>query len=375
MKRALKIILILFTIVIVFALGFILTLQIFEYRPEDITQLEIEHPVADSSENYVNLDTTIKLLTFNTGYASLSQTEDFVMDGGTKGRMDSKNEVETNMAGIAGILEREDADIYLLQEVDVDSSRSYHTNQYDYYQNALGTSSVLAYNYRCIFVPFPFNFSQMMGKVNSGIVTYSNYYSDSAVREQLPGSFAWPIRLAQLKRAIMISRYPIDASDKELVVINVHMSAYDDGSMRELETQALQVAVKTERDAGNYVIVGGDFNQTLPGAVDITYNATNDSYLYDYYYELKDPNFWQAPPIDSDWFLDNNFQFGVDITNPTCRLLNHPYDTETLDNNQYYVIDGFIVSNNITIQTITTLNEEFMYSDHNPVVIEIKLNQ
>jgi len=374
MKRALKIILILFTIVIVFALGFILTLQIFEYRPDDITQLEIEHPVADSSENYVNLATTIKLLTFNTGYASLSQTEDFVMDGGSKGRMDSKAEVEANMAGISGILEREDADFYLLQEVDTDSSRSYHTNQYDYYQTALGTSSVLAYNYRCIFVPFPFNFSQMMGKVNSGIVTFTNYYSDSAIREQLPGSFAWPIRLAQLKRAILISRYPIDSSDKELVVINVHMSAYDDGSMRELETQALQEVIKTEQDAGNYVIVGGDFNQTLPGAVDITYNSASDSYSYDYYYELKDPNFWQAPPIDSDWFLENDFQFGVDITNPTCRLLNHPYDTENLDNNQYYVIDGFIVSNNITIQTITTLDEEFMYSDHNPVVITIQLN-
>lgn len=374
MKRALKIILILFTIVIVFALGFILTLQIFEYRPDDITQLEIEHPVADSSENYVNLDTTIKLLTFNTGYASLSQTEDFVMDGGSKGRMDSKAEVEANMAGISGILEREDADFYLLQEVDTDSSRSYHTNQYDYYQNALGTSSVLAYNYRCIFVPFPFNFSQMMGKVNSGIVTFTNYYSDSAIREQLPGSFAWPIRLAQLKRAILISRYPIDSSDKELVVINVHMSAYDDGSMRELETQALQEVIKTEQDAGNYVIVGGDFNQTLPGAVDITYNSASDSYSYDYYYELKDPNFWQAPPIDSDWFLENDFQFGVDITNPTCRLLNHPYDTENLANNQYYVIDGFIVSNNVTIQTITTLDEEFMYSDHNPVVITIQLN-
>ncbi|OQX94032.1 MAG: hypothetical protein B6I17_00655 [Tenericutes bacterium 4572_104] len=374
MKRLFKIILVLLSLFIGFILAFILLLQIFEYRPADITELQIEHPVSDSTENYVSLDSTLKILTFNTGYASLSQTEDFVMDGGSKGRMDSLTEVETNMSGIAGILERENADIYLLQEVDTDSSRSYNTNQYEYYQNILGTSSVLAYNYRCIFVPFPFNPSQMMGKVNSGIVTYTDLYSENPIREQLPGSFSWPIRLAQLKRAILISRFPIASSDKELIVINVHMSAYDDGSLRELQTQALQEVVQTETDAGNYVIVGGDFNQTLPGAVDITYDSSTDSYTYDYLYELKEDTTWTAPPIDADWFIDNHYQFGVDTTNPTCRLLNHPYDTENENNNQYYVIDGFIVSQNITIQNIHTLDEDFKYSDHNPVVIEIKLN-
>ena len=58
-----------------------------------------------------------------------------------------------------------------------------------------------------------------------------------------------------------------------------------------------------------------------------------------------------------------------------CRLLNQAYDTENLDNNQYYVIDGFIVSNNLTINTITTLHENFKYSDHNPVLINLNFIQ
>jgi patatin-like phospholipase/acyl hydrolase len=55
--------------------------------------------------------------------------------------------------------------------------------------------------------------------------------------------------------------------------------------------------------------------------------------------------------------------------------LNKAYDTENLENNQYYVIDGFIVSNNLDINTITTLQENFKYSDHNPVLINLSFIQ
>jgi len=373
MKRILKFLLIFVIAIIVFAVGFILTLQVFEYRPDELTILEVEYNPTDTIANYVQLDNTIRVVTFNTGYASLSETEDFVMDGGVKGRMDSADEVGANIEGISSILEREAADIYLLQEVDTDSSRSYNTNQYEYYQDILGTSSVLAYNYRCIFVPFPLQLSQMMGKVNSGIATYTDYYTSDATRIQLPGSFSWPLRLANLKRAILITRYLIEGSESEFVVINVHLSAYDDGTMRVEETAALQQIMLEEYEAGNYVLVGGDFNQTFPDAVDVS--LVDDAYVYDYLYELKNPEYWQAYPIDGEWFSANGFLFGIDVSTPSCRLLNQPYDSLNLENNQYYLIDGFIVSPNITIQSVETLDEDFVYSDHNPVVIEISLNE
>ena len=374
MKRAFKIILIIITVVIALGAGFILTLQLTEFKPPESKIIEVSDNSANSSDNYFDLDTTIKFLTFNTGYASLSETEDFVMDGGEKGRMDTREEVEANVAGITSILERENVDIYLLQEIDVDSSRSYNIDQYDHYKTILGTASVLAYNYRCVFVPFPLNITQMMGKVNSGIATFSDNYSSEAERVQLPGSFSWPLRLANLKRCVLISRFPINGTDKELIVINVHLSAYDDGSMRQEETEALQGIMQAEYDLGNYVVVGGDFNQTFPDAVDITYDSGTDTYTYDYLYELYDENYWQAPPIDGDWFTNNNFQFGIDISVPTCRLLNQPLDKVISTNNQYYSIDGFIVSPNITINNAETLDENFVYSDHNPVKLEITLN-
>ena len=365
MKRALKIFIIFLVVIFAFLAGFIITLQAFEYRPDDVTVLEIVDNQADISENYVDSSLELTILTFNIGYASLSETEDFVMDGGEKGKMDSEEEVRDNLEGITSILESNPADIYLLQEVDVDSNRSYNINQLIHFQDILGKSSVLAYNYRCIFVPFPLSFTQMMGKVNSGIVTFSDFYQESAERHQLPGSFTWPVSLANLKRAMLISKYPIKDSDKYLVVINVHLSAYDDGTMRLEEMEALKNIMKEEYDAGNYVIVGGDFNQTFPDAM-----IDNENY----YYELKDSELWQAYPMENDWFIDNDFSFGVDITTPTCRLLNQPYDSVNEDNNQYYVIDGFIISNNLNIVSVNTLDENFVYSDHNPVKLTVDFN-
>lgn len=365
MKRVLKILMIFIIVILVFVVGFISTLWIFEFKPKDITELSITNNLSDNDENYVDATESLTLLTFNIGYASLSMTEDFVMDGGTKARMDSKSEVESNLVGINQILEDNPADIYLLQEIDIDSDRSYNINQLDYLQNNLDMNSVLAYNYRCIFVPFPVNFNQMMGKVNSGIVTFSNLYTDSAERHQLPGSFPWPVSLANLKRAMMITKYPVKNSDKYLVVINVHLSAYDDGTMRSQEMEALKQVLETEIEAENYVIVGGDFNQTFPDAM-----IDDETYLY----ELKNPDLWQAYPMEDQWFVENNFEFVVDITTPTCRLLNQPYDNDNDENNQYYLIDGFIISENLSLDTVETLSEGFVYSDHNPVKLVVNFD-
>jgi len=369
-KKVLKIFLILVCAILVFGIGFILTLQIFEYRPDDITILAIDNEPENSVTNYVGIDETVSIMTFNTGYASLSATEDFVMDGGVKGRMDSIEEVEVNIAGIKSIITAAEADIYLLQEVDTDSDRSYNTMQYDEYSTLLSYSGSLGYNYRCIFVPFPFKMGQMMGSVDSGIATFSRFYTSDATRYQLPGSFSWPVSLANLKRCVVVSHLPISGSDKYLTIVNVHLSAYDDGTMRIQEMEALQNIVEAEYEAGNYVLVGGDFNQTFPDAVTITENIDGTE-TYDYLYPLKEAGLWEAYPMSDTWFTDNGFTFVNDISTPTCRLLNQPYDSENHDNNQYYSIDGFIVSANITVESIQVIDQDFLYSDHNPVLIEI----
>ena len=68
--------------------------------------------------------------------------------------------------------------------------------------------------------------------------------------------------------------------------------------------------------------------------------------------------------------LGEAFSYVFDAETPTCRLLNKPYDKETA---QHYIIDGFIISDNVELVSIKTHDLGFEFSDHNPVEIIVKL--
>lgn len=348
--------------IIVLAGLFVGVLTITEYRPEDVESV----PIENNQTRTVSLDTEMTILTFNIGYAGLGENEDFVMDGGRKGIPDSKTVVEDYFEGIKGILETYPSDFYLMQEVDVKARRSYEINEVMGITQMLGEtySTQFAYNFKALFVPFPLSLTDYLGYVESGIATYTSYHVNQSTRYQFPGSFSWPLRVANLKRAMMVSVFDIEGSTQDLIIVNLHMSAYDaSGTLREQEMAFLKTFLQEQHELGNYVIVGGDFNQTFPEASDI--------------YPVTD-GLWEAYPIEND-FLPEGYRFEIDTENPTCRLLNQPYDPND-ELTQYYIIDGFIVSDNITslsYDEITsgamTLDYDFMYSDHNPVVLKFKL--
>ena len=51
-----------------------------------------------------------------------------------------------------------------------------------------------------------------------------------------------------------------------------------------------------------------------------------------------------------------------------------PHDPSDTENTQHYVIDGFILSPNVELVSVNTLDEGFTYSDHNPVKLQVKLS-
>jgi endonuclease/exonuclease/phosphatase family metal-dependent hydrolase len=364
MIKIIKVLIITILSLVVIAAIFVGVLTFYEYKPDDVETIEI----VDNQSATITLDQALKIMTFNIGYAGLGADEDFVMDGGKNGRPESKETVETYLDGIQNLMTTYSSDFYLLQEVDLKARRSYEINQLDAIKNEIGPfySSQFAYNFKAIFVPFPLSFTDYIGHVESGLTTFSSYHIEESTRYQFPGSFSWPLRVANLKRAMMVSELDIESSDKKLMIVNLHMSAYDgDGSLRQAEMAFLKDFMEEQTALGNYVLIGGDFNQTFPEAKDI-------------YPEIE--GLYQAFEIE-DNYLPSFYSFMIDITHPSCRLLNQPYDPES-ENTQYYIIDGFIVSNNIQIlpynETMTdarayTINDEFQYSDHNPVVMNFKL--
>ena len=339
--------------VAILAAGLVGYLTVTEYHP---AYAELPQRGANSSKEPVR-ERQLRLVTFNTGYGALGEDADFFMDGGVGVNPGSQDIVEGNMIGIERILNRVDADLILLQEVDTDSDRSFQMNQWLQYEYDLESheyESRYALNYSCRYVPYPLK--ERIGKVNSGIATYSRFDISSATRYSLPTPFSWPVRTANLKRCFLVTRIPIDNSTQELVVVNLHLEAYDDGEGKIAQTKQLLDFLQAEYAKGNYVVAGGDFNQLFPGA--------------ERAYPIKETSTWVPGLLER---LPQDWQYAYDTSSPTSRLLNQPHDpSDKLT--QYYVIDGFILSPNITLDKVETLDEDFLYSDHNPVVLDITLN-
>ena len=336
--------------VAVLAAGLVGYLTVTEYNP---AHAELAERGANNTLGKLT-KTNLRLVTFNTGFGGLGEDADFFMDGGEGVNPTSQETVERNMIGIEEILSEQDADILLLQEVDTDSKRSFHLNQWLQYEYDLEDYETrFAMNYSCDYVPYPLN--DRIGEVHSGIATYSRFDISSATRYSLPCPFSWPTRVANLKRCMLVTRIPIENKEQELVIVNFHLEAYDDGEGKAAQFEQLLTFLQTEYEKGNYVIAGGDFNQAFPDSLER--------------YPIKATTEWE-PSITEE--LPKDWQYAYDESVPTCRLLNQPYEPSS-DKTQYYVIDGFIVSPNVSVDRVETLDEGFVYSDHNPVVLDITL--
>ena len=306
----------------------------------------------------LSLDEEVKIMSWNIGYASLDEKWDFYMDGGTHSCGESKENTLANVDALKAKLVENDADIMFIQEIDVNSHRSFNVNQLESFRQTFNEETyqnTFAKNFQAGYIPIPLG--DALGHVESGIGVFSKYPVSSAKRHQLPIPFAWPINLFNLKRCLLVNRTPIEGSDKELVTINLHLEAYteDEGKIKQLK-QLMEV-MQEEYDKGNYVIAGGDFNQT--------FSTTN----YAKYPKISD---WACPVIDATEYPD--FDFRMDDTYPTCRCLDGPYIGRDKDSQQYWMIDGFITSKNVNVQSFETLNYEFKNTDHNPVLMTFKLS-
>ena len=345
MKKMILIICISFLGIIGLFLG---SITLVEYTPKDKESLST---IGNSSNKLVETETEYAITSFNIGYGSLGETEDFFMDGGKTVRPENKTIVENTLQNIKKTLQSLNSDFYILQEVDEDSKRSYAINQID--ELLIDTmNGSFAYNFKVKYVPFPF---PPIGKVNSGLLSMAPFKIQDAQRVSLPNPFSWPVRTVNLKRAMLITRYPIQDRGNELVVVNFHLEAYDSGEGKRAQTKLLAEIITSEYKKGNFVIAGGDWNQTLVKDLKVDPTLLTE---------------WTAPTVD--WESLPSWEMGVDQKRPTNRSLIQPYvgNEEKLAT---FFIDGFIVSPNIHIIETKVSSMNFAYSDHEPVIMTFML--
>ena len=330
-------------------------LTITEYKPDDVVTLDIEP--SDEEPGDAAVRDTYTLVSWNTGYGALGDNADFFMDGGTHVKTADKERVLQNVEDMSDALKKIDPDFIFLQEVDVDSHRSSHIDESEMFAEAFpGMDSAFATNYKVAYIPYPV---PPIGSVESGIMTLSGCRVKDAKRISLPCPFSWPVRLGNLKRCLLVDRIRLDGEDeKELVLVNLHLEAYDSGEGKIEQTKLLAQILNEEREKGNYVIAGGDFNQAFTEEEQTLYQIPGD--------------LWRPGQLDGEVFGEG-WQLLTDPTVPTCRSLDKPLEGADAEYFQYYVIDGFIVSDNVKVESLETQSLHFTATDHNPVVLKFTL--
>jgi endonuclease/exonuclease/phosphatase family metal-dependent hydrolase len=308
----------------------------------------------NSKPDTIPCNSTLNALSWNIGYAGLGENMDFFYDSGKKVR-DTYERTMNNLDSITNFLHKQQSNSFLLiQEVDLHSKRSYYINEMDTILAKTHYFSTLAPNYVVKFVPIPP--SSPMGQVNSGVLSLSKFLPINSIRYSYPGKFSWPNRLFNLRRCMLVNRYPTN-NGKEFVLINTHMSAFDDGSLKKQEMQFLKDYVLAEYVKGNYILVGGDWNQSPPNFPLTTFG------------ENFKADFFILTNINPE-FMPNDWQWVFDQKSPTNRYLNEPYDQKKTFKS---IIDIFLVSPNVEVLSNQTFDLNFQNSDHNPISICFKL--
>jgi len=350
-KTVISVVLLLIVIASLYVGGNMLYGTLTDYKPAPSEQVEIKNPVSQQPA-----DSIYTFLIWNIGYSALGDKEDFFFDGGKMVRP-SKERVEENLRGITGtIAAHADADFILLQEVDVSSKRSHYFNEVDAIAKALPDYAYgYARNYLVDYIPSPLNKPwDAYGKVDAGLVTYSRYLPVEAGRLSLPGQFGWPKKVFWLDRCLLLFRYNLP-NGKQLVVVNQHLEAYDEGGIKKQQMDFMKGVLLQEFANGNYVVVGGDWNQCPP------------DFDYQRFGKDEDGSYKQLN-VPADYIPGWTWAF--DTATPSNRKLATPYEK---GKTFVTLIDFYLVSPNVKVLEVNGVNLDFKNSDHQPVWMKVKL--
>ena len=345
--------------------AYVIYMQTHYYRIKDHQALAIKHKFSQPKE--LKTGATYTASTYNVGFGAYNQDFSFFMDtgkmkDGTKtqgkyGKAESNAAVLQNTNGAIKTMEKVKADFMLFQEIDTNSSRSYHVNQVQKMsQNFSNYEEIFANNFHSPYLLYPLN--DPHGAVQSGLLSLSKYSIDQAVRRKYPVTTSFITKFTDLDRCFTVMSIPVNNGHK-LILINSHMSAYDKGGkMRVKQLKLLNSVMESEYKKGNYVIVGGDFNHTF-GRKMLTHFKS----------QQKVPD-WVSVLSDKELAPDMRMIHAEnESTTPTCRGTDIPYQK---GKTYTTVIDGFLVSKNVQA-TSENINTKFAYADHNPVKLSFKL--
>ena len=353
-------------LILIAVIGYVAYVFLTYSRIEDNRELEVQNNAKTAAEP----GRLYTIVSSNIGFGAYLPDFTFFMDGGRESRARSEESVRMCVNGCADVALSSGPDFVLFQEVDTDSTRSHHVDEaqmiLDRFSARDSYDSVFAQNYHSAYLMYPL--TQPHGASNSGLLTMSKAQIASALRRSLPISTGFK-KFLDLDRCYSICRIPVasapgqktDASTaKELVLFNVHLSAYGtDAAQGNAQLEMLFADMKKEYDAGNYVVCGGDFNHDFTVTSREFFNPGTDQ-IYS----------WCQPFPDD--LIPAGFTKCIDYAEgmtASTRYTNIPYGKDSFT----VILDGFIVSDNVACEYVQNIDTGFAYTDHNPVVMRFTL--
>jgi len=317
---------------------------VLDWKPE--TQI----PISVQGSATAQPDSTFEFMIWNIGFTGLGEETSFFFDDGEVVILD-EDLVYKNLSGVKDFIKAHDVDFWMLQEVDSTARRSHGIDHTAEFHKLLPSySSAFAMNFNHGHIPVPLLDSY--GEVRSGLQNLSRFPVTNSKRIQYGTEYEWPTRIYYLDRCFLSQNVSLQ-NGKELVIINTHCSAYDAlGTMVAQQIDELIAFAKAEYDRGNYVVIGGDWNQCPPNYSPIdTTGAYNEFVL-------------------SDAQLPAEWHWVADPTVPTNRKNDVPY---TAGESYTSVIDHYIVSPNLIAEEVAVQDLQFQFSDHQPVYMKVRL--
>jgi len=284
----------------------------------------------------------ISVLNWNLGYAGLGKESDFKIDGGDMIRPPSQQVVRKNISGIKSLIEKNKSDIHLFQEIsepdmltrgeNVLSSVQKSLSDYDYFYSS---------DFRTKLIPTRW-------ALRHGLASFTQFKTEPAKLIELPLE---PTKLGgTVQRLYHIQHTGFkNESGENWVILNLHLSAFDEGGNVRLKQFDSVIKIADEfYQQGHHVVVGGDWNIQLSGTEFPT--TTKEEFL-----------FWRTK-LPTEKILPG-WQIVVDHDTPTMRSNERPY---VKGENFTSIIDGYMVSPNVEVIEVETIDTNFEFTDHQP---------
>lgn len=309
-KKVLKTIGVLLGFIVVIVLGYIIYLYASYHRIEDNKSLSVESHT--ETKQTLTTGKQYSAITYNIGFGAYTPDFSFFMDGGKSSWAKSKKSVLKTVKNAGNLTKSYDPEFALIEEVDLNSTRSYHVNEYSILKKCLKNyDTVFAQNYDSAFLFYPF--TQPHGSSKAGLALFSRYPIKDSLRRSLPISTSYN-KFFDLDRCYSVSRIPVD-NGKYLVIFQLHMSAY------------------------------GNSDKIRKGQIRML--PEHFSFCMD-----------QLPKKENLWNSSRNA------------------DMKYIPGKTYTVtLDGFIISDNVKCDMYKNINTGYSYSDHDPVYVKFELNK